>query len=343
MSKLSIIIPVYNSENYIINCLKSFKDYNDIEVIIVNDGSTDNSKKLIEEYIKDRPIFKLYNTINQGTAKARRHGIEKSTGDYICFVDSDDTINIKSLINLYKIISSEAINIGIGRVNFYSPHIMLPFHNKKRGNRIIDVRREKTQIASLSSLIWNKIYHRKVIENYNSDRLFNEDLDNIPFLLASSEKLYHSDDVIYNYLIRIGSMSFIGFDTTNVNAIKNTVYPLISLKKKFVESGLYEFYKEEVDAIFIKNFFERMQNIKYNKNIQNKQIMISLVLDIMTNLVPDWQENTYYQNRFSEFELTDQVSCFLLSNETKKYTFNNTMDTEGLLKAYEKSIIIPKK
>lgn len=91
---ISIIIPVYNVENYLAECLKSIQSqtYNNIEVILVNDGSTDNSKMICERYCKEDRRFHLLNQENQGQSVARNMGVAASTGEFIAFVDSDDII-----------------------------------------------------------------------------------------------------------------------------------------------------------------------------------------------------------------------------------------------------------
>ena len=91
---ISVIIPVYNVENYLEECLKSVQTqtYTNIEVILVNDGSTDNSKLICERYCKEDSRFQLLNQENQGLSAARNNGVAASTGEFIAFVDSDDII-----------------------------------------------------------------------------------------------------------------------------------------------------------------------------------------------------------------------------------------------------------
>ena len=105
MCKFSIIVPAYNVESYIDRCLKAIKsqEYKDYEVIIVNDGSTDNSVKIIEKYLSDKR-FKLINQDNKGLSAARNSGIKKAIGDYLIFIDSDDYISDDLLIKLDKIL-----------------------------------------------------------------------------------------------------------------------------------------------------------------------------------------------------------------------------------------------
>ena len=105
--KISIIIPVYNSKKYLRKCLTSLKkqSYKNLEIILINDGSTDNSLDICNQYKKIDKRFKVYTKKNGGTSSARNYGIKKSTGDYITFVDNDDFINDNKCFEDYDYIS----------------------------------------------------------------------------------------------------------------------------------------------------------------------------------------------------------------------------------------------
>ena len=106
---ISVIVPVYNVEKYLEECLDSIQNqtYSDIEVILVNDGSLDNSKDICEKYCKEDNRFKLINQANQGQSVARNHGVAASTGEFIVFVDSDDIIRQDYLEVLIRYMSEE--------------------------------------------------------------------------------------------------------------------------------------------------------------------------------------------------------------------------------------------
>lgn len=111
---ISIIVPVYNVEEYLDECLESIKrqTYKNIEVILVNDGSTDDSKEISEKYCKRDNRFRLINQMNQGISVARNRGMQESTGEFITFVDSDDVIKEDMLEQLIKQMTSENIDIA---------------------------------------------------------------------------------------------------------------------------------------------------------------------------------------------------------------------------------------
>ena len=110
MKKLSIIIPVYNTEKHLKKCFDSIVNQNnsEIEVIVVNDGSTDDSEVIIKEYTnKYKDVFTYYKKGNTGVADTRNFGIKKATGEYIMFLDSDDYIDKKLYDNIKKYIDED--------------------------------------------------------------------------------------------------------------------------------------------------------------------------------------------------------------------------------------------
>lgn len=105
MYKVSIVIPIYNREDYLYECLDSVVNqtmFEEIEVLLINDGSTDNSEEICLEYVKKHPNIKYFYQENQGVSAARNHGMDKAGGEYIYFMDSDDSINDIFIESAYK-------------------------------------------------------------------------------------------------------------------------------------------------------------------------------------------------------------------------------------------------
>ena len=111
---ISVVVPVYNVEQYLKKCLDSIikQKYNNLEIIIVNDGSTDNSQKICQEYVKKDKRIKLITQKNQGLSAARNTGIDNAHGKYISFVDSDDYLDLEFINELYNTIIENKSDIS---------------------------------------------------------------------------------------------------------------------------------------------------------------------------------------------------------------------------------------
>jgi hypothetical protein len=123
MDKISVIVPVYNVEKYVKKCLDSISNqtYENIEIIIVNDGATDNSENICKEFVENEDRAKLYTKENGGLSSARNHGMRFATGKYVLFIDSDDYIAEGMVEELYKNIKEEDADVSVcGVYNVYS-------------------------------------------------------------------------------------------------------------------------------------------------------------------------------------------------------------------------------
>ncbi len=126
---ISVIVPFYNCENYLQNCIESVinQSYSEIEVICIDDGSTDSSSNLIRNLMKKDTRIKLYSQENKGRSAARNFGISVAQGDYICFVDADDIIPNNSLELLHGSIYSDGSDASIGSI-----HVEYDIHEELR-------------------------------------------------------------------------------------------------------------------------------------------------------------------------------------------------------------------
>ena len=116
MYKVSIVVPVYNVEKYLNRCLNSLvnQDYKNIEIIIVNDGSPDNSQMIIDKYKKEYSnVIKAFKKKNEGLSEARNFGLKKATGDYIAFIDSDDYVETNMISEMIKCASKNNSDIVV--------------------------------------------------------------------------------------------------------------------------------------------------------------------------------------------------------------------------------------
>lgn len=122
---ISVIIPTYNSEKYISDCLDSIlnQTYRDIEIVCVNDGSKDNSLAILNDYKNKDTRIKIVSKLNGGRSSARNYGIDNSSGEYLLFVDADDELEIEAIEKLYKEICKENVDAVVGSISvIYEVH-----------------------------------------------------------------------------------------------------------------------------------------------------------------------------------------------------------------------------
>lgn len=181
--KISIIMPVYNGEHYIDYSVKSIlnQTLSDFELIIVNDGSTDKTKSICEEFAKADDRIILINQENQGAHHARNNGLKKARGEYYCFFDSDDYIDTRMLEDLYDIITdynSDLLVCGFNINTYYTndEYIVQKYIPSTKDNKIIENISSKEEFRKSAYLNfdrnmfyppWNKMYRAKYIIDNN--------------------------------------------------------------------------------------------------------------------------------------------------------------------------------
>ena len=220
---ISVIVPVYNVEEYLEECLDSIQKqtYIDIEVILVNDGSTDRSKEICERYCEKDSRFKLVNQENKGLSGARNRGMSESKGEFISFVDSDDVIKEDMLEQLMKQMTSEDIDI-VECWNTNDKHeLYLP---SSKDAEIIFQGNGKEALVSLckDNIVrlnaWAKLYRRQVILNFPFlEDLFYEDVYGGIGILKHIRKMVKINYIGYYYRVRPGSIMNREFNLKNLD------------------------------------------------------------------------------------------------------------------------------
>lgn len=205
MYKISVIVPVFNSEQYLEKCLNSIlnQTLNNIEVILINDGSTDSSLQIIKQYAEKYSNIKYKTKENEGQAIARNLGIQMATGEFICFVDSDDYIENTMLEKLYKnAIENNSDIVICDYVEEYG--------NKKIEKKSLFINAEnmhKSYIVSVAGPC-SKIIKSDIFKQNNIKFLENniyEDLAVIPTLVLYTQHISYCEEVLYHYVIRNNS------------------------------------------------------------------------------------------------------------------------------------------
>lgn len=201
MTKLSIIVPVYNVEKYLPKCLESLikQTLKDIEIICVNDGSMDNSLAILKEFASRDSRIRIIDNQHQGVAKTRNTGIEQSTGEYIGFVDSDDYIDIDFFEKLYNSATKSNSDIAIASIlkhkNFFNIY-NAKYTKEETAITIQDKIKLCEDKKHFFFYAWNKIYHSGVIKENNIKFSEGQIYEDVMFAIKA---LYYSNKIISVY------------------------------------------------------------------------------------------------------------------------------------------------
>ena len=239
---ISVIIPVYNVEKYLRECLDSVlnQSFDDLEIICVNDGSTDNSLNILKEYHKKDARIKIITQENKGLSSARNTGLEQSTGNYIYFIDSDDYIENNALSEVYNLAESKDLDMVIFKLlPFYDdtkekvikPYQEMEFLKEIVGENVFNFRNLGMKMYNLAVTVQGVLFKRELISNLR----FPEGLifeDNVFFTEAvlNANRILFYDKHLCNYRLRKGSIIDSKKNFSDIIEITNK---LIDLAKKY--------------------------------------------------------------------------------------------------------------
>ena len=287
--KVSIIVPVYNVEEYLARCLDSLvnQSLKDIEIIVVNDGSPDNSQKIIDNYCKKYKNIKSFIKENGGLSDARNFGIEKAQGEYIAFLDSDDYVTIDMYMEMYNKAKSGNFDMVVCDLNYvYDDKIIKASCNiKKDTNNIKDV------MLNIYPAAWNKIFKRNLMDKgirFKKGVWF-EDVEFIYRLLPYINTIGVVHKTFNQYVQREGSIT---------NTINKKLYHYIDNWNGIVEyykkNNLYEEYKLELEYCYVRYIYATFikQASKYNYK-DYMDAVESAISNVRKNF-PKYKKNKYF-------------------------------------------------
>lgn len=313
---VSIIIPIYNVEKYLSKCLDSVlnQTFNSIEIILVNDGSTDNSESIINKYKKEYPHLVVLNKNNGGLSSARNAGLKYATGEYVLFIDSDDYINKQMVEILYNKAKRDNVDVVISKYTLnYESNNRLEIFKVNYDERLI-INNEKAlemfMLGEVTGHACNKLIKRELLEKNNisfPEGMLYEDAPTTFQILLSSEKISFVNESFYFYVQREGSITKAIKLKTVEDQIKildivseylkssncvsiNSVYDVFTINQLFYNSSLLSKVKyiEEPELLktYQHNFDSRIKLIPItvltNKYLKLKDKIKFLMLKTMT-------------------------------------------------------------
>ena len=207
----SIIVPAYNASKYIKNCIDSVlsQDYINYELIIVDDGSIDETKSIVSDYLFDNRIRYIYQN-NSGVSSARNRGIMESKGDYVCFVDADDVISSDFLSVFDSILSKEKIDvIYCGNYDFYDDTLPVFVEGTKVKTHNAYVIDYDYCSSTSHSTVWGVMFSSEIISGirFRKDIFVAEDSLFFTEVLLRCDRVHYVDSVLYGYRKHSGSVT----------------------------------------------------------------------------------------------------------------------------------------
>ena len=293
--KVSIILPVYNVEKYLSACLDSLlaQTLEEIEIVAVNDGSTDGSLQILQAYQSLNPekLF-IFSTENHGVSRARNYGFAHSHGEYVWFVDSDDFVEPDACRLLYEKATADGNDLVLFRYyNVDSETGVRKEYIASCHNQNFRVADKPYELPAISPYPWIKFIHRDLFNGLCfPEGIRFEDLPVAYLLAVTARSIGYVDQCFYNYRKNVGFLSRL---TPSTLHIRNAI---IFMKEEMEKLGLFEQYQTELDFIAVRHFFYRFWKLLTNYETDQKELKLQLInelFDYMESNIPDWENNHY--------------------------------------------------
>ena len=311
MPKVSIIVPVYNTAKYLEQCLDSLinQTLKDIEIIIVNDCSPDNSLDIIKSY-KDKRIKIINHKSNKGIGISRNNGIKKATGEYIGFVDSDDFVELDMYEKYYNFAKSNKLDFVTGHYNKVFDKKTKEFKNDYF--EITNKEINKNIINLIDYGPCNKIFKREAITKNKIKFDETKKFEDLPFVVSAlwhSKNAGHIDGFYYNYRIRGNS------ETTTIDKRTEDIFDILDKVNKIFTAN--ERNNSEIEYFNITQITRYMLKQKYQKDDKIRNRFIEKGYEKLNNNFPNWKNNKYYKKEsilkriVINWSILIKIYCFL--------------------------------
>ncbi|PMO42761.1 hypothetical protein BCT10_16575 [Vibrio splendidus] len=293
MSRLSIICPVYNVEQFVIECIESvLYQLNDmVELLLINDGSTDRSRHIIDSY-KSVSGVRIFDKENGGLSDARNYGLKLARYEYVMFLDSDDVLASGAID---KII--EAICIGYDLVSFD----VYRFNDIDKNRLVNCATNTVSDYSHKPFYACNKVFKKKVFDiiDFPVGKKF-EDISTIPILINSISNCFHMSEALYGYRVREGAIT-----TSTINVELEIMQSLLDLKSRSKRLDCYNLF---IKKCIVKESFGILFNLCKNESYQD---VMGNAREINKVLRSDFD---FPFSLIKSSVLRSSVSWFILSN-----------------------------
>jgi len=351
LTKISVIIPIYNTASYLKECIESVlnQSFKDIEVICVNDGSDDASNSVLESYrLKDDRV-KVITQENKGLGAARNIAVSKANGKYILFLDSDDYMEEESLIDIFDLAESKSLDFLMFKIiNFDNetyerikvPYFEMKFLNKMVGDEVFDWSDVQDKLFRISVTCPGKFFRTDLIKNIKfPEGLIFEDTVFFFKMVFKAKRIYFYDKYLYNRRIRDDSIT-----NSYFNSFSDCIVVYDMVKDILRRNGKYSLFSKQlfdrkcrdiftrfssVDEEYKSDFFDKIQkNFMNDKDSLERGSVFSKCSERSLTIFNSAIESDTYK----EFELT--VNLFDLERKYDKLKLKHDLSK----RRYEKKI-----
>lgn len=319
MPTISIIVPVYNVENYLPTCLQSIlnQTFKDFEAILVDDGSTDTSGSICDEFSEKDPRFIIIHQDNKGLPGARNSGLHKAKGEYISFVDSDDYIHPLFLETLYKGIFQTGTDVCMVQSKYVYHYIEpqcinIPGAYLLTQNKLIKNVFSNSLYSAPFLVVWNKIYSRKIIRELQMNDVAAEDLDFNIRVYLRIKHIAIVDCELYYYKIRSDS-------------ITRTNHQKLKLRELSTFGNLLNYIspdQREYRGYCLEKIYKRILLTRYfTKNTEYWDCAKAKIDEIKKDTLKEFRENRYITWKMKNIILAFLIIPWLYSFFIKTMEF----------------------
>ena len=284
---ISVIVPVYNCEKYIESCIKSIleQDYSNLELILVDDGSTDKSGMLCNQYAARDKRIKVLSGRNSGASAARNKGMRVATGDWYSFVDADDFLDknmYSTLMAFQKKTRAEIVQCGYRRIE----NGIEVFSTNSGGEYVQDTEEALMCLIEgklFSNALWTKLFNKKVIDDisFNENLKINEDILFNFKAFMKAKKIAYIAQAKYNYIVHKNSTCFTIEDEKKLIDVCNvSKYILMNLKGSNIV-GIARMRYLEMLILYFRFLYNKYGSCEQTKQVEKKIWQQSINKDII--------------------------------------------------------------
>lgn len=314
MAKVSLVVPIYNSSMYLNKCIDSLvnQTLKDIEIILINDGSTDESEKVIKEYNDKR--IKYISKKNEGIGKTRNRGIKEATGEYIAFVDSDDYLNEHFCEYMYKKASTDNCDLVI--CNFFEDRGNL-YEIKFKDFEDTSLKDNPSLINNINLGPCNKLYSLELLKNNNiyfEENLKYEDAPFVVKAIKSANKIGKINEFLTYYVIHENS------ETTTRD---KRIFDIFKICETIIKELDDKKYKKALTNLITMILLDYCAQQRYIKEHSQRKKFINEAFKMLNNLDKNWRkcDYVYKLNKISRIIKTNKLLLLLYCDIfAQKYT-----------------------